>query len=65
MTDDAAEKEARCGDSVFDRSLCECVKGGVMHTYVCEKPAGHRDAHKGLDAQYPCGECEWTDGDHW
>lgn len=54
-----------CGDSTFDRSLCMCVEGGVMHTYVCEKPVGHRDAHEGEDPDAPCGVCTWTDGGHF
>ncbi len=46
---------APCQSSVFDRSLCFCAEGGIMHTYSCELPDGHSGEHRGHDTQYGCG----------
>lgn len=55
----AYEQAARCGASMFDRSLCFCRSSvGVMHTFVCELLWGHEGAHVGHDDG--C-EATWTD----
>ena len=55
----------QCEASIFDRSLCFCEDGGVMHTFTCELPVGHEGDHRGHDfgGEAVCGPCTWTNNE--